>query len=263
MSVSVCPAPRRTAPTARHSAAAGCAARTTGRPDRARRLAQALVAFVAVATSLASPIAVAQQADTGENVVRRFVERAAGASGRVEVRLGQLDPRLQLAPCARIEPFLPPGTRLWGRTTIGVRCIEGANWSVALPVTVSVYGKALVAASPLAVGASPTPTDFRVEEVDLTRESAALVTETTQLEGHVLARGIAAGQVLRADHLKVPITVSVGDPVRIRVIGEGFSITGEGFALGPAGEGQLLRVRTESGKILAGTVRDRTIEVRM
>ena len=37
---------------------------------------------------------------------------------RLETVLGEPDSRLRLAPCARVEPFVPPGTRLWGKTRL-------------------------------------------------------------------------------------------------------------------------------------------------
>lgn len=229
-----------------------------------RLVALALPLLLAAPTAHAESYSAAQAAgDGGATLLRQFVERSSGASGRVEVTLGQLDPRIRLAPCARIEPFLPPGVRLWGRTSIGVRCVEGANWTVSLPVTVSVFGAALVANAPLAAGRAPAEQDFRLEEVDLTRESGNVVTDPAQLANRVLARPLAAGQALRADHLKVPATIASGEPVKVRVIGEGFSIAAEAVALAPAGDGQTLRVRTENGKILSGTVRDRIVEVRL
>jgi flagella basal body P-ring formation protein FlgA len=52
----------------------------------------------------------------------------AGASAlRTEIELGELDSRLRLAPCAKVEPFLPPGARLWGKTRLGLRCTEGPS----------------------------------------------------------------------------------------------------------------------------------------
>ncbi len=42
----------------------------------------------------------------------------------------------------QVEPYLPVGSKLWGRTRIGLRCIEpGARpWNVFLPVTVQAWG---------------------------------------------------------------------------------------------------------------------------
>lgn len=202
-------------------------------------------------------------APIGEDMVSALVSRELGADRRIEVEVGQLDPRLQLAPCARAEPFVPRGARLWGRSSIGVRCVDGASWSVLLPVTVKVFGTALVATGPLAPGGMPGPADFRLEEIDLTRHPGNLVSDPAVLEGKVLARGIAAGQALREDALKVPPVFAPGDPVRIIVQGEGFTIVGEGVAMGAAAEGQRLRVRTDNGRIVVGLVRDRTVEIRI
>ena len=64
---------------------------------------------------------------------------------RMEVSVGTLDSRLRLAPCARVEPYLPAGSRLWGRTRLGLRCVEGATaWNVFLPVTIKAFGPAWV-----------------------------------------------------------------------------------------------------------------------
>ncbi len=182
---------------------------------------------------------------------------------RVVVSFGDSGVRLQLAPCKQMEPFLPPNTRLWGRSYVGVRCVEGASWSTLLPVTVSVFGPALVAALPIAAGAPADPQAFRVDEVDWTRTGGTPVNDPALLDGRALARPLSAGQVLRAEDLRVPQTVFAGDPVRIRMIGKGFAISTEGFALAGAGEGQRLRVRTGAGKLLMGTVRARAVEVRL
>jgi flagella basal body P-ring formation protein FlgA len=200
----------------------------------------------------------------GPDPIRGFVERQLPAGiGSVEVSVGQLDPRLQLAPCARIEPYMLPGSRLWGRSAIGVRCLEGATWTVSLPVTVTVRGRAIVAGEPMAAGAAPSGASLRLEETELSREPGTPVTDPAQLVGKTLTRPLVAGQVLRMEYLRVAQTVAPGDPVRITMVGQGFSIQADGQALAGAGDGQVIRVRTESGRILAGTLRGRTVEVRI
>ena len=146
---------------------------------------------------------------------------------------------------------------------VGLRCVEGATWSVALPVTVTVRGRALVAGEALAAGSSPSGASLRIEEADLTREPGTPVTDTAQLVGRSLIRPVAAGQVIRLEHLRITQTVAAGDPVRIQMVGQGFMIQADGQALAGAGDGQPIRVRTDSGRILAGTLRGRTVEVRI
>jgi flagella basal body P-ring formation protein FlgA len=56
--------------------------------------------------------------------------------------------------------------------------------------------------------------------------------------------------------------VGQGDPVKLVGRGHGFSITTDAVALAAATEGQPVRVRLESGKILTGTAHDgRIVEV--
>ena len=215
----------------------------------------------ALACALLLPASPAQ-AQTSLDTVRLFVQREASgalppsaAGVRVDVTVGQLDPRLQLAPCARIEPFLPSGARLWGRANVGLRCVEGATWSVLLPVTVRVYGPALVAARPLGAQAPITQDDVHLAEVEWTREPQGVATDPQQLANRVLQRPVAMGQAIPLAALRAPVVISQGDPVKLVGIGRGFSISADAIALASAQEGQSVRVRTDSGRILSGTAR--------
>jgi flagella basal body P-ring formation protein FlgA len=67
---------------------------------------------------------------------------------------------------------------------------------------------------------------------------------------------------LRSGDLRPRMWFAAGDTVRIVAGGSGWHIRGEGQALGPGVEGQVVRVRTESGRIISGmAVADRQVEV--
>ena len=184
------------------------------------------------------------------------------SQARVEVTLGQLDPRLQLAPCARIEPFIPPGARLWGRAHLGLRCAEGATWSVQMPVTVRVFGQALVAARPLAANTPLGPDDLVPMEIEWTREPQGVVTDMAQLDNRVLSRPLAAGQPLPLAALRAPQVIAAGDPVKVTGRGRGFAVSVDAVAMTSAQDGQAVRVRTEAGRVITGTARvGRRVEV--
>lgn len=187
---------------------------------------------------------------------------AAGAQARVEVTLGQLDPRLQLAPCAHVEPFIPANARLWGRSHVGLRCTQGATWSVQMPVTVRVYGPALVATRPLSAHQPVGADDVTLAEVEWTREPQGVVTDPAQLDNRVPTRPIAVGQPLPLAALRAPVVISAGDPVKLLGQGRGFAVSADAIALAAAQDGQPVRVRTESGRVLTGTARSgRRVEV--
>lgn len=185
------------------------------------------------------------------------------ANARVEVEVGQLDPRLRLAPCERVEPYLPTGTRLWGRTRIGLRCTQGvSHWNVYLPVTVKIYGTALVAASPLAAGSVIAEGDLRTAEVDLAAAPGQAIADAQRVVGRTVARAIPAGEAVRDADLKVRQWFAAGETVRVVAQGAGFAVAGEGQALMPGVEGQPVRVKTESGRVLTGMpVGERRVEL--
>jgi len=180
--------------------------------------------------------------------------QAADKPLRFEVQVGALDPRLKLAPCQRIEPYLPPGMRLWGKARIGLRCAQGARpWNVYLPITVRVFGQALVAAVPLPAGATLHEGDLRMTEVDFAEDNAAVVTDASFAVGRTLTRPLIAGRGLRQTDLKPRMWFAAGDSVKVLASGPGFSVAGSGQALTPGVEGQTARVRTDSGQVVTGT----------
>ena len=184
---------------------------------------------------------------------------------RVEIEIGRLNPRLRLAPCEHVQPYLPPGTRLWGKARVGLRCTRGATlWNVYLPITVHVYGPGLVAASDLRAGSVLTPADLRPAEIDLAAEPGTPPADRQALVGRKLARPLSEGQALRAAHLKPRVWFSAGESVRVTAAGNGFSVRSRGEALTPGIEGQFARVRTESGRIInAAAVGENEVEVRL
>jgi flagella basal body P-ring formation protein FlgA len=188
---------------------------------------------------------------------------AATGGHRVEVVIGQLDPRLHLAPCQRIEPYLPVGVRLWGKARIGLRCKEGPTaWNVYLPITVKVYGQAVVMTEGAAAGAVVAATDLSVAEVDLAEEFSPAIADPKLAEGRVLAQAIRPGQTLRQSQLKARQYFVAGETVMLIAAGDGFALEAEGQALNNGVEGQPAKVRTESGRVLTGTpTGERRVEV--
>jgi flagellar basal body P-ring formation protein FlgA len=205
------------------------------------------------------------RAQVPTETLRRFVQNEVGSidgASRIDISIGAIDPRLQLPPCERSEPFLRSGTHLWGHTFVGLRCAAGAQWTISVPVQVRVYGLALVATRSLASGQPISEADVRIDEVEWTREPQGVVRELAQLQRRVPSRPIEAGQPIGLTQLSNMAAVAQGDSVKLVGRGNGFSITTDAIALAAAAEGQPVRVRLESGKILTGTARDgRVVEV--
>lgn len=188
------------------------------------------------------------------NVVSSFVrQQTASLPGKVAYQVNEIDRRLALPACTSLAAFLPTGSQLVGKTSIGVRCNEAGGWSIFVPVQIRVSLDLLVSARQLPLG-------HTLQERDL----ASLTTETTHLAGltdprqavgKVLRYSIAAGQVLREDMLRPPFSVTQGQIVQLVAQGSGFSINNEGSALNNASEGQNVQVRVGSSRVIGGIAR--------
>jgi len=223
-----------------------------------------LFGLLGAAAPAGAEVAAAIDAALLEDVRALAVGKVAENGGaRVEVAVGQLDPRLRLAPCQSIEPYLPPGVRLWGKARIGLRCKAGTTpWNVYLPVIVKVFGRALVVPAGAAAGAVLSESDLAEAEVDLAEDHTAALVDPRQAVGRTLAQNLKPGQTLRQTHLKSRQWFVAGETVRVIASGPGFALESEGQALSNGIEGQPARVRTENGRVLTGQpVGERRLEV--
>lgn len=197
-----------------------------------------------------------------KNVEQFVFQRLAGQPGRVSVEVGAIDPQLQLGACQRLEAFLPAGGRLWGNSTVGVRCVAGASWSLYVPVTVKIQAPVVVAARPLANGKTLVVEDLGLQTQDLTQLPPGVLTDPALAVGQTLSVGLLPGYPVRQDMLRAPVVIRQGQAVRLVARGGGFSVSAEGRALGNAVAGQTVQVRTSNGQTVSGVARsDGSVEV--
>jgi flagella basal body P-ring formation protein FlgA len=204
-------------------------------------------------------LAWSQEQDLGE--LQRAAEayarsQTADLPGRVEITVAALDPRIRLARCESLQPFLAPGARLWGSSNVGMRCLKPESWTVYVPVAVKVTGEVVVTARPVRRGQVLEHDDIRLESAELTQMPRDVLTELAQAVGKSPNAAFPAGFALRVDMLRAPLAVTAGQRVVIRFQGEGFSVTSEGKSLGNASVGEAVQVRSASGKLLSGVVQE-------
>ncbi|MBL8393755.1 MAG: flagellar basal body P-ring formation protein FlgA [Candidatus Accumulibacter sp.] len=182
-------------------------------------------------------------------------QQTQGLPGKVSYTIGQLDQYARLTPCNNFAPFLPAGSRLWGNTTLGIRCLGPTRWSVYVPVQIKVMGNYLVTARSLAAGQVVTPTDVSTQHGDLGSLPASALTDLSQALGRTVRNGIASGQPLRGEQLTAAWVVQQGQSVKLLSAGAGFIVSNEGKALNNAAQGQVVQVRTASGQVVSGLAR--------
>ncbi len=181
---------------------------------------------------------------------------------RVVAEPGVLDPRLTLAPCAAIEPYLPAGVPAWGATRVGLRCTRGpVAWRVFLPVNIQIWAPGVVSAVTLPGGARLTGKELKSATVDWAVAGGAF-DDPAQLEGRTLTHPLAAGQAVHPGDLQPRQWFDFGETVRVVLGGEGFSVSTQGQALTRGIDGQIARVRTDGGRVVVGrAVGDHCVEV--
>ena len=244
---------------------------TTARTVLRKTLARLRLACLML-VALGAGLATAQQ-DQGASLVKDtqvWLDQAVAASRpvgaaplRMEVSVGALDSRLTLAPCATVAPYIPPGMRLWGKTRLGLRCVDGATrWNVFLPIQVKAFGQAWVVKGDVAPGTVLDEGNAVLAEVDWAQENASVLADSAMWIGQTAARQLTTGQTLRQGMVKPAQVFQAGAMVRVVAQGSGFSVTSDGQALSAGVIGAQARVRIDNGRILSGVVLDvRTVRV--
>lgn len=177
----------------------------------------------------------------------------AGAS--VTVSASRLDTRLRLPACA-VEPesFTNPG-QTGMPSSVGVRCPDGAAWSLYVPVRVEVVADVVVLAAPAARGERLTADRVRLEPRDIARISGGYLTELAAVDDMVLRRQAQIGSVLNASLVEPERIVRRGERVRLNAGGGLLAVTVEGEALDDAARGERVKVRNvSSGIVVEGRV---------
>ncbi|GAB2182544.1 flagellar basal body P-ring formation chaperone FlgA [Denitratisoma sp. agr-D3] len=174
-----------------------------------------------------------------------------GMSGAVSYSVGHIDPANQLPPCSGFQ-VRQDGGRLWGRTTVTVQCIAGANWALFVPVQVKIMGNYLVARRNLGAGQTLSDADIEIRQGDITEFPGNLLDSPQLALGKTLGVSLIAGQPLRSDALRLPTVVQQGQRVTIVSRGSGFSVSSEGQALNNASEEAVVRVRLPNGQVVSG-----------
>ncbi|WP_322031684.1 flagellar basal body P-ring formation chaperone FlgA [Paraburkholderia sp. J76] len=190
-------------------------------------------------------------------------QQSAGLPGRVSITVAPVFPR-GLAACASLEPFMPPGARTYGHTTVGMRCIGAKPWTLYVSARVAVDVTYYVASRQIGAGEALSAADFMPRAGDLASLPQTIITDPNQATGAVALARISAGLPLRTDMLRSAASVVIGQTVKVIAVGSNFTISAEGSALNNAEPGQQVRVRTSGGQIISGVVKDAgTVQVQI
>ena len=167
--------------------------------------------FVSAAESFQSHESIYQ---TAKSFVRDRV--ASKDKQSTKIVTGKLDSRLKLKKCNKaLRAFSPKGSRVTGKTTVGVKCTGTKPWSLHVPVTISVYKKVLAATRTLQRGDILTESDLKLIKHDVSRLSYGYFEDIKVGAGMKVKRHILVDTVLTPAMLKKPQVIKRGQKVSI------------------------------------------------
>jgi flagella basal body P-ring formation protein FlgA len=221
----------------------------------------------AAAAALAPASNVPAGQEDGESIRRVALaflqQQTLGLPGTVKITVAPTFPR-GLAACTALEPFMPTGARLWGTTSVGVRCAGAKPWTLYLQARIAINSTYYLAARQIDAGTVVTAQDLLARDGDLSNLPRAIITDPSQAVGSTALVRIGAGMPLRQDLLKSASAVSIGQTVRVVAQGQGFQISSEGSVMNNASPGQQVRVKMAGGQIISGiVVNGATVQVQM
>ncbi len=193
-----------------------------------------------------------------EHTAETYVaERSRRPGANVQVKAGPLDRRLKLPACGTtLQAFVPPGARLTGNATVGVRCTGPRPWKLYVPVRTAVLGPVVVASRHLAVGETVTANALSIEQRDTSPLRKGYLADTALAVGQTVKRAIPAGAVVVPSALKARTAIERGQSVTLSAAGSGLSIRMAGRAMADGAVGQRIPVRNlSSGQVVEGLVR--------
>jgi flagella basal body P-ring formation protein FlgA len=203
-----------------------------------------------------------QPLESIQATAQSFVEaNTASIDGNVNVIVATPDKRTKVQRCDNMVATLPSGNHLWGRSSIKVSC-GSPRWTLYIPVTVRVTGKALVATRSIGSGQVIAEQDVEVQVLDLTPYPIGVFSRPEQAVGKTTAANIPAGNPLRAEVLRAQFVVRQGQQVVVVAKGASFKVSAEGIAMSNAVVGQIVGVKTSSGQMVRGVATDSgTVEI--
>lgn len=215
--------------------------------------------FLALGWSVAG-VAAVQDLRQLEQQAKLFIAAEDGNSS-FQYLPGRADPRLRLPACVQLPTAGWPAGQ---RAPFGAVELACANqgWRVLIPVTASEVSMGYATTRPLRAGDVLQLSDVKLVRITNRALLAQSVRDPAFVVGKAVRSAVPADSLLRENQLRLPIVVKMNQPVRVVVLGNGFSLGSDAIALGNAAVGERLNVRVSSGKVISGVVaEDLTIQI--
>jgi flagella basal body P-ring formation protein FlgA len=226
----------------------------------------ACAAIVGILTLVTAPLTLAASAETPaawqspdsiRAAARDRVLAEAGGEQTVDVETIAVDERLKLPRCSESLHAELQNPLRSGRGTVAVSCTAATPWRLYVPVRAVQQIEVLVTRRSVQAGEILSGEDFAATQRPSTALPLEYLTDAAQAVGLTVRRTIPAGTVLAPGVLDFPQLVDRGSLVTLISSGGPVFVKSEGVALEPGRLKQRVRVRSQSGRVIEGTVEAR------
>lgn len=164
--------------------------------------------------------------------LQAFAQQKQSQGYAVKYSLGNIDSRLNLAPCPD-GPAVKFSSDPMGTTqpTLEVSCTGNRPWRLFLSSSVEIRGDGLVAAQPLSRGDRVTVNMVDTQPIVINSVRRGAITDQNSLIGMELRRSVNAGTVFTPDIVIQPDAVARGDHVIIIARSGPIAVESRGKAL--------------------------------
>jgi flagella basal body P-ring formation protein FlgA len=217
----------------------------------------ALLIYSVVTTASANEVRSIQSIESIRSAAEHYIRKTASTETALAIATaGELDPRLQLAACAgELEVTTLNKTPIAARNTVGVRCRQGADWNIYLPVSVETETDVLVLREPAARLARLSATDVDIQKRRVPGLVSVYLSKPVDLQRRHLKRSLPAGTVLTIDMMNRDMVVKRGQHVTLVTTVGGIDVRAAGTALTDGGKADRIRVQNASSlKTVEGVV---------
>jgi flagella basal body P-ring formation protein FlgA len=180
-----------------------------------------------------------------EQAVSDYLQRS-NISGRHEVQINRLDPRLRLPRCQEpLTTSLESPAEPIGRVTLRVRCNGATPWTVFVPAQVRLYRNVVIASRPLKRDGVVSEPDVMLAERDVGLLNQGYLSDINQAIGKKLTRPLQPDQVLAPVHVQLAEAIRKGDQVVITARSGTINVRMPGEALSDGVIGKQISVRNQ------------------
>ncbi|WP_196137284.1 flagellar basal body P-ring formation chaperone FlgA [Aliikangiella sp. G2MR2-5] len=183
-----------------------------------------------------------------QQAARIFLEEkqhsADNQSSRVSV--DSIDPRTRLAACdEKLQVFLSPGSKLIGKTTVGVKCPGSRQWKIYLSAKVEVMQQVWVTTRQMQKDDVFGKSDLIKQLISIENFRVKPEIQIEKILGTSPKRNLRAGSVVLSNSICM---VCRGEKVNVSARSDFLAINVEGIALSDATLGESVQVRNSQSK---------------